>query len=138
MAQTDRGVLRRRLGNQDRELVFRSTQVGQLEEELGGVDPLTYLSRGGARISFLTKAIMVGLAGGPKEDRVTPRKIGRWLDDDLDLDHEQLVIDILYCIARNKPSAEAKRMVEALDDVFGRKASDDVDDEDGAPARPSP
>lgn len=115
-ANTDRGELDVRLGNQNRTLVFRTAQVMLLEERLG-CDVLAYLGKSGGTTKFLVESIFSGLSR--TEKKLTPMRVAAWMDDAEDLDRQELAKEILYAIARGKPGEEGKEMVRILDEAFG-------------------
>jgi len=127
-ANIDRGELDIYIGSQTRTLRFRTEQTMLLEKALGQ-DTLAFLGAGGSQIVFLVNAIFYGLQRrGQTSRKVTPTKVSDWLDnadddnpitiDDEAVDRTQLQREILFAIARGKPGAEGRELVETLQESF--------------------
>lgn len=117
VAVADRGELELRIGGQTRTLRFRSAEVFMLEEKLES-DALTFVAGQRGQTRFLVTAILCGLSRTERDGRLSPSRVGIWLDEETGLDREKLQKDILYAIARGKNGDEAKKMVAALDEAF--------------------
>lgn len=120
----DRAEIRVRLGGDVRVLRFKGPQVVALEKALE-TDPLVFLARGGGETLFCQQAVLAGISYDVKQRREAGAEtVANWLDDQKDLDREDLMKEVLYCIGRGKTGQQAKRWMKILDDMFAHTEGD--------------